>query len=119
MVHTTLHGHSRKFVEKGRSEFIKEGQREFNTSYADKMLEVARDAWTPEWVKLVLGNGAVIKCSFEFDYPYLIDCNPEGKVCFCFDPKFERYRVGLGIDGRRIGMRGQELRLGGWSLGPK
>ena len=91
MLHITLHGHesayrhSRKFVEKGHPEFIKEGQREFNTSYADRMLEVARDAWTPEWVKLVLGNGAVIKCTFEFDYPYLINCNPEGKVSFVFD----------------------------------
>ena len=48
-------------------------------------LTQAKDAWTPEWVRLVLGNGAVIKCTFEFDYPYLINCNPEGKVSFVFD----------------------------------
>ena len=86
MLHITLHGHvgayhsAYRYVEKGRPEFKKEGQREFNASYAERMLEVARDAWTPEWVKLVLGNGAVIKCTFEFEYPYLIDCNPEGKI---------------------------------------
>ena len=91
MLHITLHGHvgayhsAYRYVEKGRPEFKKEGQREFNASYAERMLTVARDAWTPEWVKLVLGNGAVIKCSFEFDYPYLINCNPEGKVSFVFD----------------------------------
>ena len=88
MLRITLHGHeeayrhSRKYVEKGRPGFVKEGQREFNASYAERMLKVARDAWTPEWVKLVLGNGALIKCTFEFDYPYLIECNPEGKISF-------------------------------------
>ena len=68
-----------------------------NVTYHD--LASATDGWTPEWVKLVLGNvtsqksrlnisGAVIKCSFDGridgndkNEPTFInfDCKPEGK----------------------------------------
>ena len=41
-------------------------------------LTQAKDAWTPEWVRLVLGNGAVIKCSFN----ETMVCKPEGKISF-------------------------------------
>ena len=37
-----------------------------------------KDAWTPEWVKLFLGNGEVIKCSFD----ETMVCKPEGKISF-------------------------------------
>ena len=37
-----------------------------------------KDAWTPEWVKLVLRNGDVIKCSFNDT----MVCKPEGKISF-------------------------------------
>ena len=117
MLHITLHGHvgayhsAYRYVEKGRPEFKKEGQREFNASYAERMLKVARDAWTPEWVKLVLGNvrsqksklnisGAVIKCSLDGridgndkNEPTFMNfhCKPEGKFLHhglgnCFFP---------------------------------
>ena len=36
------------------------------------------DAWTPEWVKLFLANGEVIKCSFDYE----MVCKPEGKISF-------------------------------------
>ena len=51
-------------------------------------LASATDVWTPEWVKLVLGNGAVIKCSFggSLGYRYshfskfmVFLCKPEEK----------------------------------------
>ena len=51
---------------------------QFNVTFVDSMMKMAKDAWTPEWVKLVLGNRAVIKCSFEGRF----DCKPEGKVSF-------------------------------------
>ena len=51
---------------------------QFNVSFVDSMMKMAADAWTPEWVKLVLGNEAVIKCSFEGRF----DCKPEGKISF-------------------------------------
>ena len=34
------------------------------------------NAWTPEWIKLVLKNGDVIKCTFD----KYMDCKPEGKI---------------------------------------
>ena len=37
-----------------------------------------KDAWTPEWVKLFLGNGEVIKCSFDEE----MVCKPDGKISF-------------------------------------
>ena len=37
-----------------------------------------KDAWTPEWVRLILGNGAVIKCTFN----ETMVCKPEGKISF-------------------------------------
>ena len=68
-----------------------------NVTYHD--LASATDGWTPDWVKLVLGNGAVIKCSFleslggfmpdlageELgDEPRFMNfqCEPEGNVSF-------------------------------------
>ena len=57
-----------------------------NVTYSD--LATATDGWTPEWVKLLLKDGAVIKCSFdgridgndETEPTYLdFDCKPEGK----------------------------------------
>ena len=41
-------------------------------------LTTTKDAWTPEWVKLVLGNGVVIKCTFN----ETMVCKPEGKISF-------------------------------------
>ena len=53
-----------------------------NVTYHD--IESAKDGWTPEWIKLVLENGAVIKCpgywalgSWNFVY---FGCTPEGGV---------------------------------------
>ena len=68
-----------------------------NVTYHD--IASATDGWTPDWVKLVLGNGDVIKCSGYWslgvfkphfsgewlgDEPTLIDfrCQPEGNVSF-------------------------------------
>ena len=50
----------------------------------------AKEFWTPEWVKLVLRNGSVIKCSFDVslgDKPSFSKvmhflCKPEGNVFF-------------------------------------
>ena len=55
---------------------------EGNVTYHD--IASAKDGWTPEWIKLVLGNGAVIKCpgywalgSWNWVY---FGCTPEGPV---------------------------------------
>ena len=70
-----------------------------NVTYHD--LASASDGWTPDVVKLVLGNGNVIKCSFyeslggikthltgewEGDEPTSMNfqCEPEGNVLFLF-----------------------------------
>ena len=68
MTHITLHaeGHSLTYGH------------QFNVSFVDSMIKMAQNVWTPEWVKLVLGNGAVIKCSFDGG----LDCKPEGKISF-------------------------------------
>ena len=52
---------------------------QFNVSFVNSMMKMAANSWTPEWVKLVLGNRVVIKCSFESSG---IDCKPEGKISF-------------------------------------
>ena len=52
---------------------------QFNISFVNSMMKMAANSWTPEWVKLVLGNEIVIKCSFESSG---IDCKPEGKISF-------------------------------------
>ena len=41
-------------------------------------LRSVQDAWAPEWVRLVLGNGEVLKCSFDEK----MVCKPEGKISF-------------------------------------
>ena len=41
-------------------------------------LTKVKKAWKPEWVKLFLGNGTVIKCSFD----EIMVCKPEGKMTF-------------------------------------
>ena len=67
---------------------------QFNVSFVNSMIKMARDNWTPEWVKLVLGNGVVVKCSFEGG----LDCKPEGKIFFSryFDMyHISSYRVSL------------------------
>ena len=68
MTHITLHavGHT-----------LFHGE-QFNVSFVNSMIKMAQDNWTPEWVKLVLGNGVVVKCLFKGG----LDCKPEGKIFF-------------------------------------
>ena len=47
------------------------------------------NAWTPEWIKLVLKNGDVIKCSFN----RIMTCEPEGKISFVVGFDFNLYRI--------------------------
>ena len=55
---------------------------QFNVSFVDSMIKMASDVWTPEWVKLVLRNRVVVKCSFKGG----MDCKPEGKIFFVLKP---------------------------------
>ena len=52
-------------------------------------LTQGKDAWTPEWVKLVLGNRTVIKCSFN----ETMVCKPEGKISFILGTYFDMYCI--------------------------
>ena len=64
----------------------------------------ATEVWTPEWVKLVLRNGSVIKCSFDGsleDKPSIFFkvmhflCKPEGNVFLFYVYKnFDNYAFG-------------------------
>ena len=64
----TLHGPNEKFIRP--------------MTFVD--LTQLKDAWTPEWVRLILGNGAVIKCPGywklgRWNWVYF-SCIPEGDV---------------------------------------
>ena len=88
MTHITLHA-----VAHSGSLFHGE---QFNVSFVDSMIEIALDVWTPEWVKLVLGNRVVVKCSFKGG----MDCKPEGKILFC-SRYFDMYHIssyGVSLD---------------------
>ena len=63
----------------------------------------ATEVWTPEWVKLVLRNGSVIKCTFDgrlgdtpiFSKVMHFLCKPEGNVFLFYVYKnFDNYAFG-------------------------